>query len=315
MAMLALGIGPGDEVIVSSLTFVAGVNVVRMVGAAPVLADCASLDDWNIDPQDVERKITPRTRAVIAVHYAGYPCDMDALTEVCRRHHIALVEDSAHAIDAEYRGRQCGTFGDIGCFSFFSNKNLSVGEGGMFVSASAALCERSRHLRSHGMSTLTLDRHQGRAVTYDVLRAGLNYRIDEIRAALGLCQLKRLRGANERRAGITKEYRSRLQGLRGISVPFSRLTADVRPSYHIFPVLLDAAVDRAHVIQVLRDCGVQSSIHYPSVRTFSAYRGHPLGETPVSDDISTRELTLPLYPTMEPRDIDTVVEAMAKALR
>jgi dTDP-4-amino-4,6-dideoxygalactose transaminase len=137
MAMLALGVGPGDEVIVSSLTFIAAVNVVRLVGARAVLADCRSAGDWNIDPADVECKVTGKTRAVIAVHYAGYPCAMAELEQVCARNRIALVEDSAHAIGATWRGRQCGTFGAVGCFSFFTNKNLSVGEGGMYVARDA----------------------------------------------------------------------------------------------------------------------------------------------------------------------------------
>ena len=161
MALLATGIGPGDEVIIPALTFVADINVVVMVGARPVLADCRSLEDWNVDPAEIKRKTTRRTKAVMIVHYAGWPCDMDEIARHCRAEGLALVEDSAHAIGAEWRGGKCGTFGDVACFSFFTNKNLSVGEGGMFVTHDGQLAEKGRFLRSHGMSTLTLDRHEG----------------------------------------------------------------------------------------------------------------------------------------------------------
>jgi dTDP-4-amino-4,6-dideoxygalactose transaminase len=182
-------------------------NVVRMAGAVPVLADCKSFVDWNLDPVDVEREITPQTKAVMIVHYAGYPCDMDALVALCKAHGLYLIEDCAHAPGATYKGRSCGTFGDVACFSFFTNKNLSVGEGGMYVVRDEKLHQTGRYLRSHGMSTLTLDRHKGRAVSYDVLQPGLNYRMDEMRAALGIVQLGKLKDAYEERRKLTEHYR------------------------------------------------------------------------------------------------------------
>jgi len=313
MAMLALGVGPGDEVIVSALTFIADANAVRMVGAKPVLADCVSYEDWNLDPEDVAGKVTSRTKAIIAVHYAGYPCAMAELLEVCAEHDIALVEDAAHAVGAAYHGRMCGTLGRIGCFSFFSNKNLSVGEGGMFASTSEETVRKGALLRSHGMSTLTLDRHEGRAITYDVLTPGLNYRIDEIRAALGLVQLERLRLSNQRRRRISAHYSRLLFETPGLTIPFQRVE-NVDPSYHIYPVLLDREVDRTALIVKLRDKGVQTSIHYPAIQRFSAYVDENLGGTPVANDISERELTLPLYPTMSEDDVDYVVDALEGAL-
>jgi dTDP-4-amino-4,6-dideoxygalactose transaminase len=314
MAMLALGVGPGDEVIVSSLTFIAAVNVVRLVGARAVLADCRSLEDWNIDPADVERKVAAKTRAVIAVHYAGYPCAMDEVEQVCARHRIALVEDSAHAIGATWRGRQCGTFGTVGCFSFFTNKNLSVGEGGMYVARDPEFTRRGRMLRSHGMSTLTLDRHEGRAISYDVLEPGLNYRIDELRAALGLVQLDRLTGANARRGLLVARYHEQIDRIPGVSIPFRRVPPDVKPCYHIYPVLLDRGIDRTKVIAGLRNQGIQSSIHYPAIQRFSAYADTALGATPIANDVSNRELTLPLYPGMADSDVDLVCDALKAAL-
>jgi dTDP-4-amino-4,6-dideoxygalactose transaminase len=313
MALMALGIGPGDEVILPGLTFIADANVVRMVGAKPVLADCTSFDDWNIDPLDVERKITAKTRAIIVVHYAGYPCTMDALAAICAPRRVAIIEDSAHAIDATYRGRQCGTFGEVGCFSFFANKNLSVGEGGMYVARSQELVRQGRYLRSHGMSTLTLDRHQGRAISYDVLAPGLNYRIDELRAALGLVQLDRLKKANAARKDLTLQYRNLLAGCAGASVPFQDLTG-VEPSYHIFPILLGQKVDRTRTIHALRDRGIQTSIHYPAIQRFTAYRSLELGATPIANAISERELTLPLFPNMSAEQVELVVRSLKEVL-
>lgn len=310
MAMLALGIGPDDEVIVPALTFVADVNVVRMTGAAPVIADCTSLDDLNINPRDIERKITPRTKAVMIVHFAGYPCDMDALVALCQERGIYLIEDCAHSPGALYRGRSCGTFGDIACFSFFTNKNLSVGEGGMFVTRDEGLHQKARYLRSHGMSTLTLDRHKGRAVSYDVLQPGLNYRIDEMRAAIGIVQLEKLTVANEERQKMTERYHGALSSFGGVHIPFLD-HADSLPSYHIYPVLLDEGIDRLAVIESLKQKGIQSSIHYPSFKEFTAYREQlSRYSTPVADEISRRELTLPLYPTMGDEAVDLVVDAL-----
>ncbi len=313
MALLALGIGPGDEVVLSGLTFVADLNVVRMVGATPVLADCTSFDDWNADPEDISRKITSRTKAVLVVHYAGYPCAMERLQEICVTRGVALIEDSAHAIGATWHGQACGTFGDIACFSFFTNKNLSVGEGGMLVTRSESLEREARHVRSHGMTTLTLDRHLGRAVTYDVVRPGLNYRIDEIRAALGLVQLEKLPDGNRSRRLLTEEYRRRISDLPGVTIPFEK-ASNVEPSYHILPVLLESEQLRSAVIARMHEQGIQASIHYPSMRGFSSCTGLDLGPTPIADEISGREMTLPLYPTMPMDSVRVVVSALHKAL-
>jgi dTDP-4-amino-4,6-dideoxygalactose transaminase len=310
--MLALDVGPGDEVIVPALTFVADANVVRVVGAIPVPADCVSTQDWNICPRDIERKITPRTKAVIVVHYAGYPCEMDNLVQLCHNRKIRLVEDVAHAPGAKFRGMACGTFGDIGCFSFFSNKNLSIGEGGMLATSDAELARRLGYLRSHGMTTLTLDRHEGRAYTYDVVQPGLNYRMDEVHAALGLVQLEKLPDGNRRRGELTCEYRRRLTG-KGVEVPFSELSK-VQPAYHIMPILLPPDVDRMALMATLKTDGVQTSVHYPPLWSFSAYKGMLRDTTPIANSICDRELTLPLYPTMTDQELDYVVESILKGI-
>jgi len=203
--------------------------------------------------------------------------------------------------------------GDIGCFSFFTNKNLSVGEGGMFVTRSTQLHEKGRHLRSHGMTTLTLDRHRGRAVSYDVIQPGLNYRMDEIRAAMGLVQLEKLPEANRRRGELVRRYRELLDRVPCVYLPFREHALD-EPSYHIFPLLLDEAVDRMGVIAGLKHQGIQSSIHYPPFAQFTAYREAGLSETPIAWDISRRELTLPLFPTMSFGQVEFVGATLKELL-
>lgn len=313
LALLALGVGAGDEVIVPAQTFVADINAVMLVGATPIMADCTSFDDWNMDPSDIERKITDRTKAVIIVHYAGVPCDMDAIVDLCERRGLKLIEDCAHAPGARFKGRSVGTFGDVGCWSFFTNKNLSVGEGGMVTTRRDDLDREMRYLRSHGMTTLTLDRHKGRAVTYDVVRPGLNYRIDEMRAALGLVQLSKLDGANASRHRIVKSYRAALTNVPGARIPFPDREDRVTSS-HIFPILLAEGVERLKVVESLKEQGIQSSIHYPAIHGFTAYAEMELGTTPIADEVARRELTLPLYPEMTEEDVRLVVDALRIAV-
>jgi dTDP-4-amino-4,6-dideoxygalactose transaminase len=314
MALLALDVGPGDEVVIPALTFVADANSVRLVGATPVLADCSSLDDWNMSVDTIERCITPKTKAVMIVHYAGYPCDMPAIVEFCRKRGLKLIEDVAHAPGAMVGGRSCGTWGDIGCYSFFSNKNLSIGEGGMVTSCRPELIQRMRYLRSHGMTTLTLDRHKGRAITYDVAEPGLNYRMDEMRAAIGLVQLDKLPAGNARRKALTDRYRHNLAGT-NISIPFASLPSDNVSAYHILPVLLPAGCNRTAVIESLKAKGIQSSIHYPPFWNFTAYAGQSSpDDAPVAASICDRELTLPLFPSMTDDEVDVVTSSLLESL-
>lgn len=312
IAVLALGIGPGDEVIVPGLTFIADINVVRMAGGVPVLADVTSLGDWAMDPADIERKITRRTQAVLIVHYAGYACDMGAITAICKRHGLPLIEDCAHAPGGDYCGRKLGTFGEVSAWSFFTNKNLSVGEGGMVVTRDPALFQKCKNLRSHGMTVASFDRMAGRANTYDVVEPGLNYRLDEMRAALGLVQLGKLGDANLSRKRLTERYFARLDKIPKLLVPFRYFDRGT-PTWHILPILLDEGVDRQAVIDGLKLAGVQSSIHYPAIQEFTAYRDC-LGDVPLAREISKRELTLPMYPTMTDAEVDWVCGALDKIL-
>lgn len=313
IAVLACGVGPGDEVIVPSLTFIADLNVVSVSGGNVVIGDVTSRDDWAMDPADIEAKITSKTKAVMIVHYAGYACNMDAIVDICKRHNLRLIEDCAHSNGGTYKGRKLGTFGDVSAWSFFSNKNLAVGEGGMVVTRDPELYQKCKNLRSHGMTVASFDRMKGRAATYDVIEPGFNYRIDEMRSALGLVQLAKLPVANAARAARVAHYFKRLDRMTDyISVPFRRFNRGT-PTYHIMPILLNKGIDRTKLINLMKEDGIQTSIHYPSIQSFTAYKTK-VGPTPKSQYISDHELTLPLYPTMTDEEVDLVCDSLDKNL-
>jgi dTDP-4-amino-4,6-dideoxygalactose transaminase len=315
LALLALDVGPGDEVVVPSLNFVAAANVVELVGATPVFCDIRSAGDLNLDVSDVERALTPRTKALIALHYGGFPCDITALVSLARSAGVPVIEDAAHAPGARVGSQACGTFGEIGCFSFFANKNMPVGEGGMVTTADEELATRLRLLRSHGMTTLTWDRHRGHADSYDVLRPGLNYRLDEIRAAIGSVQLRRLAEENRRRGEILRRYREGLAEVDGISMPFDRRDEAELPSYHLAVAVLDQGFDRSLVRSFLRERGVQTSVHYPPIHRFTAYeKAGSMRPLPMTDAVAGRLVTLPLYGAMTAEQVATVLDAIGDCL-
>jgi len=310
LALLAIGCGPGDEVLVPSLNFVAAANTIGHTGATPVFCDITNENDLNISPRDLELAIGPATRAVVVMHYGGHPCRMDEILEVAERRGISVIEDAAHAPGAMWRGRMCGTIGRVGCFSFFSNKNLPTGEGGMIVTDEDELAEKIRLLRSHGMTTLTWDRHRGHAHTYDVVAQGFNYRLDEIRAAIGLIQLRRLEEQNARRARLVAFYRAALDGANGMSMPFAPEPATT-PAHHLAVVVLAEGCPRDEIRTALAARGVQTSLHYPPIHLFSAYRELATQRRlPHTEAVAWRLVTLPLYPHMTEGDASTVASAM-----
>lgn len=316
LACAALGLNQGDEVILPSLTFVATANAVLYTNAKPIFADIAHLDDLNISPVDIERTITPQTKAIVVVHYGGFPCDMESITLIAQRYGVSVIEDAAHAPGAEVDGQKVGTFGDVACFSFFSNKNLAVGEGGMVVTNRDDLAEKIRVQRSHGMTTLTWDRHRGHAYSYDVVDLGYNYRIDEMRAALGLVQLGKLERNNLRRQRIVKQYQQALRDTPEVFVPF-RDHPGVS-AHHLFAILLDDSVSRMEFMARMRGQGVQTSIHYPPIHEFTYYRklfGDQVATLPLTEAVGRREVTLPLYPTMTSACLDYVKQAIRSSVR
>ena len=320
LAHLAAGVKPGEEVLVPSLTFVATVNSILYCGAKPVFVDVCGTDNLNLSPADLERKFTEKTKAVLVVHYAGYPAQMPKIKEAISRaqtkfnRKIALIEDAAHAPGAELAGKKCGAWGDLGCFSFFANKNLVTGEGGMITTDSDDLAEKLRLMRSHGMTTISWQRQQGHAHTYDVVQLGYNFRLTEIEAALGLEQLKKLKSSNLKRKRLVELYRKNLGQIEELTVPFQGFQG--KSSYHIFPVILSEAVDRSRFIEITKKKGIQTSIHYPPVHLFSYYQ-HRFSNVrlPQTELVGAREVTLPLHPRMKPADVILVCRAVEKALR
>ena len=313
LACLALGIGPGDEVIVPSLTFVATANAVRYVGATPIFADIISQEDLNISPAAIDSLITSRTRAIIVVHYAGYPCDMPAILSIAKQHGLFVIEDAAHAVGSELQDRKLGAWGDISCFSFFSNKNLTTGEGGMLTTDNDEIAQKLSRLRSHGMTSLTWDRHKGHAWSYDVVDLGYNYRIDEIRAALGLSQLAKVEKNNERRRHLSQIYHSALhKHVPQVDIPFPH--HEGKTAAHIMPILLPRGTKRETFMGCMKEQGIQTSIHYPPIHTFTSYNGDAKWNLPITEEVAGREVTLPLFPTMSVEDVDEVVSAVCASL-
>lgn len=316
IAHAVLGIGAGDEVITPSLTFVATANSVLYCGARPVFADIGGKNDLNVSWEEIEGKISEKTRAITVVHYGGYACDMRPIMEIARDHDLRVVEDTAHAIGATCGGQMCGTIGDIGCFSFFANKNLATGEGGMIVTDDDLLAEKIRTMRSHGMTTLTWDRHRGHSSSYDVVDLGYNYRMCEVAAALGIVQLRHLEQNNERRRRIAARYRKALDGIEHITCPFSG-RENGESSCHIFPVILSADLVRGNLQAALKEQGIQTSIHYPPVHLFTYYQrlfGDTRGSLPKTEFIGEHEMTLPLYPGMTDDDVEYICTAIEKAV-
>jgi dTDP-4-amino-4,6-dideoxygalactose transaminase len=316
LACELLGLAAGDEVLCPALTFVASANAILYTGARPVFVDINGPRDLNLSPADAAKKVTAKTKALLVVHYAGYPCDMDALCSLAAAHGLRIIEDCAHAPGGVYFSqggpRRLGTIGDIGCFSFFSNKNMTTGEGGMIVTNNDDLAEGIKTARSHGMTSLTWDRHRGHSFSYDVVARGYNYRLDEMRAALGLVQLQHLEARNARRRQLALRYQDGLQGLAHLELPF--LEAPAGSTHHIFPVLLTDAARRPALMAAMAQKGIQTSVHYPPVHNFSYYRHlWPAGydhQVPLTEDAARREVTLPLFPTMTSDQLQAVVRAL-----
>jgi dTDP-4-amino-4,6-dideoxygalactose transaminase len=311
LALLAAGIGPGDEVLVPAFTFVAGAAAIRYCGATPVFVDSIGPSDLNLDPADAAQLITPRTRAILATHWMGYACDVEPLERLCAEHGLLLIEDCAQSITARAAdGRLTGSIGAAGCFSFFSKKQLSVGEGGMVVTHDEALAASVRSLRSHAMTSVTWDRHLGYAESYDVVDVGFNFRIDEPRAALGLSRLPRVPGDVERRRELVRSYRDRLQWFDGVQVPWD--DDDVERSAHFgFPIVVATPEERERVARDLTKRGIQTTC-YPAIPNLTAYHDHP--RRPIAEDLSARHLLLPLSSVYTEREVEQVVTQLSEVL-
>jgi dTDP-4-amino-4,6-dideoxygalactose transaminase len=312
LATACMNFGPGDEVIVTPITFVASANAIRYVGAAPVFADICVDDDFTISPEDIARKITPRTKGIVIVHYGGYSCHMEEIMALAEKHDLRVIEDNAHGPTGKWRDRYLGTIGDVGCFSFFSNKNMTTGEGGMVVVREAAVAKRMRILRSHGMSKSSYERFKGEAFRYDVAEVGWNYRMDELRAALGISQLAKLPKLIAARSKVVRWYKDILaEQLPDLTVPFAR--RNEADACHIFPILLPIGADRDDIMYLMSKWSVQTSVHYAPIHKFAAY--HDIKAVlPITEKIAPRILSLPLYGEMSKDDCAYVVAALKDSL-
>ncbi len=311
---IVCGFGPGDEVICPSLTFAASCNCIRYVGATPVFADIIGPNDMNIDPKDIEAKITPRTKGIVVVHMAGFPARMDEIMAIAKKHHLKVVEDACHGPLSEYKGKKLGTIGDCAAFSFFSNKNISTGEGGMFITNNEEMEKKARLIRSHGMSTMSYQRASGHATEYDITCLGYNFRMDDIRASIAIEQLKKLPGDLERRIEVRKRYLEQLSGIPQIAIPFADNKEFV--SNYIMPVvLLNSTRQRRNKIrEFIHAAGIQTSVHYPAVHHFSTFE--ELGAVlPQTDYVTDNEITLPMYAALTDEQVDFICENVKKAVK
>jgi dTDP-4-amino-4,6-dideoxygalactose transaminase len=299
---------------VPSLTFVATINAVLYTGASPVFVDIESLHRPLISLADAAAKLTAKTRAVIVMHYGGYVTNGDAWRDFATSHGLLLIEDAAHAAGAPHAGVQ----GHAAAFSFYGNKNMTTAEGGMVTAVDEAILHRVRQMRGHGMTSGTFQRFSNRTVGYDVTMLGYNYRMDELRAAVGLAQLKNLLPWNAKRKALTALYmRSLKQRCPEIGLPFAdwQDTAAQSSSHHIMAIVLPEGADRQHIIDHMREAGVQTSNHYPAAHQFSFYRSRfPSVCLPQTEQYAGRQLTLPLHPRMNEGHVDQVVSALANAM-
>jgi len=309
LILRAFNIGPGDEVLVPAVTFVATVNAVLYVGAIPVFVDIEDVERPHISLDDAAAKCSSKTKAVIVMHYGGYAVDLRRWRDFCDTRGIRLIEDAAHAPGAPGVGR----LSDASAFSFFANKNMTTAEGGMVLSPDEDTLSVIRRMRGHGMTADTLVRHRGHAYSYDVTMLGFNYRLDELRAAVGLVQLQHLPEWNRKRNALTQAYRRKLASeVPSVQVPFDQ---EHPTTAHLMPVLLPGNCRREGVMDSLRLSGIQSSIHYPPVHLFSYYRQlYPGVGLPKSEEFCRRELSLPLHPALKETDVDRVVTCLRTAL-
>jgi perosamine synthetase len=316
-AAFAAGLKPGDEAITSPLTFAATANCVLYQGARPVFADVAS-DTLNLDPDRFAERITPNTRAVLPVDYAGHPADLDPILDLAERHGLTVIEDACHALGAEYGGRRTGSLPHMSVFSFHPVKHLATGEGGMVTTDRADLAESLRRFRNHGISGNARQRHASGQWHYEMVLLGFNYRLTDIACALGLSQLKKLEANLARRREIAARYTAAFRSLRGVIVPSVR--PNVNPAWHLYPVRVNPAqinTDRAHVFRALGAENVGVNVHYIPVHLHPYYReqfGYQGGEYPVAEAAYEQLISLPMFHGMTDQDVQDVIHAVGKVV-
>jgi len=315
LSLVVSGIGVGDEVITTPYTFTATAEAIRYVGAKPIFVDIDT-ETLNIDITKIEHAITSRTKAIMPVHIAGLPCDMDALREICKANNLVLIDDAAHAIPAEYNGQYIGTLGDLSCFSFYANKNMTTGEGGMITTNDAALAEPLRTMRLHGIDKDAWARQSKRSIwRYDITTEGYKYNMTDIQAAMGLCQLMKLNKQHERRQNFAQIYQSELAKFPQISTPFIPGNPKEH-AWHLYIIQLHTG-NRDSFVESLRDANIECSVHYIPLHLFEFYQmqyGYSVGDFPRAEEVFERVVSLPLHPGLTESDVYFVIEAIGKVL-
>jgi dTDP-4-amino-4,6-dideoxygalactose transaminase len=317
LSLVASNIAPGDEVITTAMTFCATVNAIIHAGGTPVLADCDPRT-MNIDVDDVERKITPRTRAIIPVHFAGRPCDMGALCDLATKRNLKIIEDCAHAIETEYKGRKVGTFGEFGCFSFYVTKNVITGEGGMVLTPRKELADRIKILALHGMSKDAWKRFGDEGYKhYDVVECGFKYNMMDVQAAIGIHQLRRVEQNWKRRAAIWQTYTRELSSA-GVCLP-PPPDPDTRHALHLYTVLIDTTgtVSRDRFLDEMTKRKIGVGVHYRSIADHPFYQrtfGWRSEDYPNARSIGERTVSLPLSAKLTDHDVDDVITAIRSIL-
>jgi dTDP-4-amino-4,6-dideoxygalactose transaminase len=315
LSLVVSGIGVGDEVITTPYTFTATAEAIRYVGAKPVFVDI-NPETLNIDITKIEQAITSRTKAIMPVHIAGVPCDMGALQEMCQTHKLVLIDDAAHAIPAEYSEQYIGTLGDLSCFSFYANKNMTTAEGGMITTNDNALAEPLRTMRLHGIDKDAWARQSKRSIwRYDITTEGYKYNMTDIQAAMGLCQLMKLNKQHERRQNFAQIYQSELEKFPQISTPFVPDNPKEH-AWHLYIIQLHTG-NRDDFVEALRDANIECSVHYIPLHLFEFYQkqyGYRVGDFPNAEEVFERVVSLPLHPGLSESDVHLVIDAIGKIL-
>ncbi len=315
--MNVLDVGPGDEVIVPPITFVASANCIVYMGGTPVFTDVQE-DTLLINPEAVENMISKKTKAIIAVDFAGHPCDYDSLKKIAERHNLSLVADSCHALGAEYRGQRCGSIVDLSVFSFHPLKHITAGEGGIITTNSEKYAQRMRRFRNHGISADHVKRAEQGTWYYEMVELGHNYRITDFQCALGISQLKKLPRFLDRRRGIAARYDESFQEMSGIEL--LAVAEHVTHAYHLYVVRVlkeKCGKERAQIFQALRNAGIGVNVHYIPVHLHPFYRerfGTGPGLCPIAENVYEEIITLPIHPGMSGEDVSRVIKALGESL-
>tara|TARA_A100001015_G_C15019326_1_gene727201 strand:+ start:718 stop:1860 length:1143 start_codon:yes stop_codon:yes gene_type:complete len=296
LSMIVTGIKQNHEVLCSSLTFVADANCIKYVGARPQFIDISSNKNWNMSVNDIKKKIKRNTKAIIMTHYAGYPCEIAKIRKIAKQYKLILIEDACHTIFSKFKKKYLGTYGDLGVFSLYGNKNITTGEGGIVIGKKEYI-KKIKILRNHAINKSMLERNLSKTPTYQIEELGYNYRIDDIRSTIGIEQLKKIDHLNNLRRKVALNYKKMInKELPEIIIPFSNFIGE-KYSYHLFPILLPSSLDREKLINFLSSKGIQTSIHYRPIHKLKFYK-KPKIKLENLDNISNHILSLPIYPDL-----------------